>query len=369
MRDLLVTLSLVLMVSLTDVSRCAAGPSRLSKTVLPEGVLLVQATVTEIKDQEVRSIATVKISHVFRGPRRLIGNTFLVGTADIPPEGYDGTITPRLNARENGLWLLREIGDTIIHWRGSDLPIAWPARKGITPRYEQAHQLAEAIEQVLKEASEEKQLRLLEAYAVDQTPEVSAWAVTVLGDLTIDEQLAGFLKRLLRNEQVTVTGQVALDEALLKIEKRDWQRSPERLRLLKTWVSANLSRYEADRVFRRLDLLAQHPKYEGIEQAELIDLVRTAIANQGLPLESRRHAHIIIGCIPRRYEDDAPAFEFLLDVIQHAREQELRLDAARALRWMSLDCGRRAKVAAVQESLQDEKLANALQKIVERVQK
>ena len=84
----------------------------------------------------------------------------------------------------------------------------------------------------------------------------------------------------------------------------------------------------------QLDLLAQLPDQVGLEIEQTLALIKTAIENNGFPLESRVRALGIVAWMPihhRRYDDDRPAFEFLVDVVRNAKPPELRRRAAAIL--------------------------------------
>ena len=286
-------------------------------------------------------LARMKISHVYCGRTELHGTEFVEKTMK-EPEMFAhgrGVGPPELKVGETGLWFLIRGQDGRLY--NALLPRlgghAWPVRKGMSPRYDEAIQLAQALGKVASAPTRAAQLQLTQEYATSRTPGVSMWAIESLGGSpfrfgrwTAEETLP-FLNGLIEDDRVPVAGQVALDNELLEYRKAEWQNSAERLRMLNRWVSARLSADEADEILSQFSILAQHPDEVGFEIDQTLALIKTAVENDAIPLESRVRALGIIGWMPiqhRRYDDDRPAFEFLVDVVRNAKPPELRRRAA-----------------------------------------
>lgn len=285
--------------------------------------------------------STLKITHVFCGRPDALGAEFVVRCFKEREMDFRGNNLdpPLLEPGEVGLWVLREdpagkvIRAATRFELGSDF---WPTRKGINPRYEEAKKLAGAIEKVDRAPTCAAQLQLLQGLATSRDPGISKWAIRSLawtgrGGWT-DAERGDFLDRLVETEQarMPMAAQVALDNALLELRK-EWRTSAQRLRLLTKWVTSRHSTDDADQIVGQLELMFQQPDHAGLEVEQLLALLRTAIENEGLPLDSRVGA---VGTVfwmqlkHKRFDDDRPAFEFLVDLVKHAKAPEVRVKAA-----------------------------------------
>lgn len=348
-----------------------------------EGGFVVEARVVALKSTKERLdetrfyesfFGTLKITHVFCGRPDAMGAEFVVRCFKEPEMDFTGRDLkpPLLEPGEIGLWVLSEVPTGKLHAAtrcelGSDF---WPMRKGINPRYEEAKKLAQAIEKVARAPSRADQLLVLQRLATNRDPGISKWAIRSLawtgrGGWT-DAERGDFLDRLVEDEQarLPVAGQVAVDNALLELRK-EWRTSPQRLKLLKKWVSSRLSAEDASEMVGQLDWMCQQPSMAGLEMEQLLALIKTAIENEGLPLGSR------VGAVERvfwmqlrhrRFDDDRPAFEFLVDVVKHGKAPELRVKAASYLGvFLTNDTEWRwAVVNELRRTSTDEKLSEAL---------
>lgn len=374
----------VVVVSAQAFSDDAGARSRIAP--LREATLLVEAQVVAVDTERdergaVRNeTATVRITKVFFGPRELVGADFGVyhsrDQISGPPAPY-----PTLRTRETGLWLLVARNnrlDKLIAFEFAGRQ--WPVRKGISPRYEDAVRLAEAVQKVAETESRDAQLQSLREYAVSRVPDLSAWAIARLRQVATtdhDEPIAQFLRRLTGDERLTVAGQVALDESLLKLDADKWQHSAERLDMLRGWMRTKLSEEDEKRILWRVSMLAQHAEYEGLEQRRLMELVRVAATSDNRSLAARmevirtltfnvtknpRHPEF-----PARYDDDTPSFELLVELIKTAKAPQVRLTAAQCLRRFLKDGGegRRRVVTELRNAVRDdEDVSNALTEVL-----
>lgn len=348
-----------------------------------DGGFVVEASVVAVKSNRVRLdetrfhesfVATMKISHVYCGRPDAIGAEFVAPCEKEPEPRFSGFTVkpPLLRVGEIGLWVVRggpggRLGAVLQFGLGDHV---WPLRKGISPRYNEATKLARTIEMVARAPTRADQLRLTQGFATSSTPGVSMWAIELLsrvepGGWTIEETV-NFLDGLVENGRLPMAGQAALDNSLLKLRKAEWQKSPRRLQLLQKWVSARLAAEEADEMVAQLSLLAQHPNRVGLEIEKLLPLFKTAVENEGLPLASRCAVLDIAGTsMPvrrKRFDDDRPAFDFLVDVVKRGNAPELRVKAASWLGvFLTTDTEWRWSVVnELRRTSADEKLSDAL---------
>ena len=313
---------------------------------------LVEARVVDVQMTNVRItktkfhesfIGTMKISHVYCGASTLLGVEFSARTEKHAQPFFrrDFLDPPLLKVGETGLWILvkQPEGNLTPALEMNRATHVWPVRQGISPRYDEALDLAQAIEKVASAPSSADQFNLTKSFAKSRRPSLSLWAIETLGWLGTAgwaaEDVVRFLEELTQDQRVPVVGQVAIDNALLALPRAGWKDSPLRLELLERWVTARLSVEDADEMAGQIHLLAQRPTYAGFDIDETLALIGTAIENEGLPLTTReRLLWTVPNTMPvrlRRFKDDEPAFEFLVDVVQHGSVPGLRRNAARCL--------------------------------------
>jgi hypothetical protein len=116
--------------------------------------ILAQAQVIHIEETNEFIVGTLQITHVYCGPDKLLGNTFL---APSPKPGEDNNRTgifPPVRLGEKGIWELRSIDDKLYYVPFPRHGIPYPAREGDNT-YANAMALAKVIEQVCKAESAE----------------------------------------------------------------------------------------------------------------------------------------------------------------------------------------------------------------------
>jgi len=303
--------------------------------------------------------STLEINRVYKGPTELLGKKFTVESTS-SGQGGTGMVYPPLQKGEVGIWQLYEKnGKLLVRWGGMAptqvIPV--PSRKGISKRYEQVKATAEAIQTVVN-APKDKSLKLLRYYVRSQIPEVSVCAIHIIAGLK-DQKLMQFLKDLL-DEELAVYGQVAIDEALSGAEDgQAWQCSSRRKHLLKRWVSEKMNYFDACRVVARLDDLAQHPGE--LDYPFILELVKTAIANEGIPVTERRSYLFPLRWIYEHSELGDECFDYLVELVARKEQQEIRIAAAYAIRnFVDLDQNRITVLEKAIGSLEDRELVEVI---------
>jgi hypothetical protein len=244
---------------------------------LPIETILAQAQVIHIEETNEFIVGTLQITHVYCGPDKLLGNTFV---APSPKSGEDNngtSIFPPVRLGEKGIWELRAIDDKLYYVPFPRHGIPWPAREDDNT-YANAMALAKVIEQVCKAESAE-QLDLLRRYAFDRILQISVWAIHVMS-LADPQDKARLFNDLISNiDSLSIPGQAALDEVLSDIEDNPWRTSEKRLALLNKWVSKTMSKDDAMLVIRRLDIAAQHSVLESqLEDKAILKLLQSLLA-------------------------------------------------------------------------------------------
>jgi hypothetical protein len=338
---------------------CARGSSSAHplQATLPIETILVQARVIHVDEDNGILVGTLEIMHVYCGPDKLLGNTFVVHS---PKSGQDSTGTsvyPPLQLGEKGIWLLKVTDDKLNYLSYPQNGVSWPARESQNT-YANATALANVIEQVCK-AESAKQLDLLQGYAFDRIPEISVWAIHVMS-LTKPEDRVRLFNGLISNiDSLSIGGQAALDEVLSNIEDDPWRTSEKRLALLNKWVSKAMSKNDATLIIRRLDIAVQQSEFE---DKTLLKLLETAIGNQGIPPVARQNGIRTVGLIAKRAKDDRLAFEYLVRIIKESDEEEFKITAAYTIKnFVSIDRDKLSIIQSLKAQTTNKKVADALE--------
>jgi hypothetical protein len=327
--------------------------------------ILAQAQVIHIEETNEFIVGTLQITHLYCGPDKLLGNTFV---APSPKSGEDNngtSIFPPVRLGEKGIWELRTIDDKLYYVPFPRHGIPWPAREGDNT-YANATALAKVIEQVCKAESAE-QLDLLRRYAFDRIPQISVWAIHVMS-LADPQDKARLFNDLISNiDSLSIPGQAALDEVLSDIEDNPWRTSEKRLALLNKWVSKTMSKDDAMLVIQRLDIAAQHSVLESqLEDKAILKLLQTIIGNQGISPAARQNGIRAVGLIARHAKDDGLAFEYLIRIIKESNEEEFKIAAAYTIKNFAPIDGDRLPIIQSLRQTTNKKVADALEEALKR---
>src|SRR5690606_32005912 len=112
------------------------------------------------------------------------------------------------------------------------------------------------------------------------------YAILLLANSGRDRQdVATSLHRLLSEPDLSLGGQVTIDEVLTAIEA-DWRRSPTRLELYQRWVGGKWSSSEFSHIQGRIRSLARN-RETGIDVAPRLALLTSALENPNIPDDQR----------------------------------------------------------------------------------
>ena len=347
--------------ALTLSTKSATAHDRIKLTA-SNAVMFVGEVVAVDSDETVSGV-TVRVKDILCGSAASVGQEFRFGTANtwadlVRIEDAElKHVVPRLRKGETHLWLCFCGDGQATICRTQNLEFIWPIPTTAKEEFAAAERLGKAIASVDAQATEAKALERLRELAVDEVPEVGAWAIGALryfGLYYHDEATRDFLRELLANQTLSITSQMALDEAMLAVDYDRWRASPEREPLYLHWVHDVEHAREAERVAHRLSIIAQHPKLEGFETpGPLLRLVEAAIHNDRVSVELRAGHISTLIWIPRRYEDNEPAFDWLLTFLAHTNVPEFRLSAARVLANYPLDARRKSRLVKAAVGLND----------------
>jgi hypothetical protein len=334
--------------------------------VRPRIVVLAQVESTEDTSPGVVT-ATCRITHVFKGSKDLQNKVFRVSSNENSMKAMD-YISPPLKEGQIGIWPLRKWRGLLVREVRISAPyVPNPAREEISQRYEEARAWADAIEEFDK-ADKGQRLALLKRYALSEIAEVSSWAVHATAHVKPDGFME-FLDSLVSSSQLTLRGRIALDEVLCDLKGEIWQDSRERRELLQQCVSAQMTEFEARIVLRRLGASSQRKQ---IDHKFLFGLLKTAVANKGIPVRMRQSFCSLVAKNAKRNDDYEESFEYLTRLIKDGKEDKIQDGAAYAIRnFIALDDGRidalKVLIGEIDNEVAIEALRGALYRAGERI--
>jgi hypothetical protein len=213
--------------------------------------------------------SVVLVEHVYSGDRSLKGRTIRVN--ELGPQRLIGEV--RID------WLIPPAGPApdlyaaspryrtaflVDHGRPAGFPV--PGRRvpyaeprdhfGTSRRYTLARQWAQVVEEVAARKGPDR-VALLRRHCLHPNPHVAAWCIYLLGDYK-PEGFVAFLTDLTRHKDLSIGGQVAADELLLRLARKEWYDSPARRALFHRWAGGEIiDHYDYQRVVEYLDILLQ----------------------------------------------------------------------------------------------------------------
>jgi hypothetical protein len=335
----------------------ASSSAHSLSAALPIKMILAQAWVVHLEENNGFIVGTLEITHVYCGPDKLLGNTFVAHSTKSGEDVNGRSIFPQLQLGEKGIWSLHVYDDKLFGLRYRQDGVSWPARESENT-YANATALANVIEQVCKAESAE-QLDLLRRYAFDRVPQISVWATHVMSLANPEDRARLFNDLISSIDSLSIPGQAALDEVLSEIEDNPWRTSERRLALLNKWVSKAMSKDDAMLVIQRLDIAAQHSV---LEDKIILKLLETVIGNNGIPPVARQYGIGLVGFIAKRDKDDGLGFEYLVRVIKESDEDKFKMIAAHTIKnFLSIDGDRFPIIQSLRAQTTDREVAYALE--------
>jgi hypothetical protein len=292
------------------------------------------------------------VTDVFYGPADLQGIRF---TADElrrvhAPVALRENMPPAPHQLgDQGIWRLENGKPTPVAYQyGFKFPV-WPS----DPQYNKTKSLVEALRAV-DQLDQDDRVEFLKRAARGPDPQFAVWAVRVLVDEP-DQSAVDFLREFVTDEKVAFPARLTGDWAL---EQRDaeWTWSDQRMKLLLEWAARQDVGGRQVIVSGRLHGLASTSRAVD-KQAEILRIVRAALANESLTWRIKQHFVRAVSSIGRkdRWNDaDAEAFEFLVEICGKNGDARIRNGAADAFRLYNLDVGRRRLTITELMELEDD---------------
>jgi hypothetical protein len=326
-------------------------------------VSLVRAKVVKIESgtPEAGIPATLEISVVYSGDRKLAGKTFTDVYRQQDANGVSASSPFELG--EEGVWTLKQTEKGLLPSYDWSMPFAYRSRKADW-RHTEIVALAETIGKCDTAKPEERE-NLLRALVKDRTPEVSAWAVHAIGDsktATARVYLDSLAQKI--PPDFPIASQVALDEVLTKTKESDWTKSKVRSTLLESCVSGKPDEYHMNLILRRFDMADQ---LDQLSNKTAIELTRRAAENKEWARRFRLFAVEQVGRIAGRGVNDEPAYTWLFEQVRNNADVEFRRVAAGTLAGYIVIYPGRLK--SIEEQLQIEMDKDVIKSLQEAVKK
>jgi hypothetical protein len=351
---------------------CASGAEQ-TVSGIDKRASLVEAVVTDIAVERKTTTGTLTIQKVLAGDLDLRGRTFTCPSHDTPQQGSFVTIdpVPKFTIDEKGVWIVYE--------RNGELhPSAWklfPARDGISDRYDDAVALSRAIEEVQAADGDAERLARLRTFAYHEVPFVARWSVERIeaAAKSKNAEAAEALRELAADSKVAFCAQIGLDQILCRLDD-DWGYSDERFELLKRVASAPLGELEAMHFSTRLGHIVQGNArrerfgmlLDALPNSRLFELSRLTIRNDRIPIAHRPQGLAVLSIVARTPAIEPEAWEFAVEVLRGEFDPKLRLTVAKMLDKFELDDARRTTLHEIKEATDDDAIRTALDRALQQ---
>ena len=241
---------------------------------------LVFAKATKVEQDGQWTLGTFEVTHVYAGVIAKVGNVFTVVGSE-GPDAIGRSVRPVPAVGETGIWIVKRNGAKLYSMKGfQDYQFAFPARVGISRRFDEERELADAVAAVW-DAQVDDQLSLLRQFASSKTPEISIWAIHSLGFCSPND----ILEMSRHSGSSCIGGQVAIDDAMQRIKRDEWIHSPDRGQILQRWAGCAPDEYDQQLITQRLNTAWQETSVD--DQSLFAAMAKVAL-NANFDLERRR---------------------------------------------------------------------------------
>ncbi|MBX9790485.1 MAG: hypothetical protein K2Y37_16315 [Pirellulales bacterium] len=313
------------------------------------GGSIVEGKVTSIRQEEGYRTATVKVTAVCYSPDINVGETFTVMTTDEPPVEalwFADDLIPAMKTGQRSLWAARKYPDGhIVAYYGLTAEVKWPAHVEDQENFTKAKHLTDLTVKITAESTGAARVaKIKELLHEDEPRAIVGWLIEMLGQharLAKDAELTNYLAAIPFDAAMPMIARVQADTALVDIRADTWRRSPERLKLLQSWMRNPPSLPDTGSIVAHFAHEAQGAVWP---QSDLIGLVELAVRDPENDVNFKSFAVNCLRWIPKRYDDDKPAFEWLMKLLVETKEPRLQFAAARTLTEFRLDVLRQGRL-------------------------
>jgi len=327
--------------------------------VLPErrnNLCLVEAVAEDIKDDDKETKTTLRVMKIFIGSETLNNRKFVHTSFRVTPmtRVYEREVA--LVKGQRSLWTVQESKDGLIHvaseaWEawGMTLPMVESEKE-----YKSAIQTATTIQKIASSPASE-QIVALSKWVESDNGLRSAWAVGVLTEWS-PKHVESFSEGLAENRKIPLEGKIAVDKAMLHIDRKRWLNAKERLSTLSSLANNPGSANEANIL---LNYLNNTGKQDLLDSASTLEYLDRIAVNTKLDPATRQFAVSVIG---HQVENNrSGVFGLLLKYVSNADSGEIGCSAAKTIHnEFNLNEKEYAALKAVRDQLKDKKVSAAV---------
>lgn len=346
-----------------------AAQSRTAEQILATGSerrALVSFEVVALKRGAGTNEATLKVLHVYSGPKELKGKELRAETGDGGrTSGY--LIIPSLSVEETGVARL------YYKERESAWQVDGAARKNLMPEYDRYVEWAEAVEALAKNDAI-KRLTAARELCAHKNPRVARLGIAVLFDAPPDDAkragLGTFVAELPDAKNVSPAALARADELLVERDRdrRTWRDSESRKRLLARMVEPmgeQDAESVADHLIRGVCIVSTHGAWFTADEA--LGLMHKITTDPRQPLAARNAA---VDRVLRAGGGAAvPEFTFavLAGTVRRGPDTAGRLHAAKGLGGYVWSAAERETLLALHRDEKDDDVRQALDAALKKV--
>jgi hypothetical protein len=366
---------------------------------LPPNLYLVQAKAIKVRNPKrdhnngLYQKCVFEIQRVYVGPNSLKGKTCRLSNSTGIPYPISG-ILPELTLAdgfigeiqedETGLWWVAtkngglEIETNINTLKRHGL-LWFPFRKvrhnrrawdfnakDTADRYQIGIAWAKALREIYHATNRCKRLRLLRHEALARDSLASRIAILVLGANELRDANMPFLAKLATRKELSILGQVTLDEVLAGANWKSWQSSKQRLKMLERWLSEPIPhpkqyRYIVDRFRSILHTDMLHRK--DMDAGMLLPIFQRVLTSK-CQWTRKRATHLsgLLGYLTSSTPEGKRLYShFLIQLIRSSPYMNVRIRAVRVLHMGShLDKKQMKLLETVEKNTGNKRLAKRL---------
>lgn len=326
-------------------------------------LILVKAEVVEVEpNPKKRQMAKIKITHVYLGPAKMIGSVF---EDEYAPNHSVGSFAEfPFKMGQKGIWSLMDDDGRLFVSMPSEPPYVGRARQGVERDFDEALNVALAIEK-LKTKKPAAQIDLAQEWAQGQDAAVAVFAIRTLSTCKTT-RTKGFLESLTNKTSLRTAALLTLDDVFCESTGAKWETSKERMELLQRLALRDATSEEGQAILSWLDSERQRNR---LAVPSFLSLLTAASNNARLPLMVRKDAVRRAAAISGRSQfktritpkEEEAGQAWLAGQVRDQTNQEVRVEAAKCLASIARrDLRARDTIQKLLESVKDERVREAL---------
>lgn len=309
-----------------------------------------EGEVTGVRSEDGREIATVVVTKVLYSPAIQVGDKFEARSADKQPVASisvnEVLVMPALKVGQRSLWMGHKYEQgNIAFVLGDRVGATWPAHVENRENYQLAADVAQLVVTLAnKPTAAERVTTVKELLRTETQRDRLQWLIGLLtgyAERSKDQAVVDYLAAMPFDAAMPMAARTQADTAMAGLRADTWRRSPERLKLLQSWMHNPPGRPDTGSIVAHLGAEAQRAVWP---QQELIGLVKLVISDPENQIDFKSYAVRCLKSVPHRYDSDVPAFEWLMKLLVETKEPDLQFAAARTLTDFPLDVSRQVRL-------------------------